>query len=290
MVINEFIQANISNLENVSGNPRRELEEMVAHVVGQSRSFVSAHGDSVLNQSELSELNNFVDRRKTHEPLAYIVGVKEFYGEEYSLSPHVLIPRQETEELVEWGIETIKDHSLPGANKNEIVVCDVGTGSGVIVVSLAKYFEKSRGGISFLATDISLPALEVAQKNVRTIAANAPITFIQSDLLKNVNGPIDLIISNPPYIPTKRLHTLDPQVKNHEPITALDGGKDGLLIIKKLVKQGITKLRTKGIMLIEIDESQATDLKRWIERQYPDLHLEIRKDLAGKDRFARISY
>ncbi len=211
-----------------------------------------------------------IAKRAKHIPVQYITGKQSFYGLEFEVNSNVLIPRQDTEILVE---ECLKRFGhMPDAK-----VLDLCTGSGCIAISLKKNMEHCR----MTAADISEQALEVAKRNADHL--NAEVTFLKSDLFENVEGMFDLIVSNPPYIPTKVIETLAPEVREHEPHLALDGTGDGLLFYRKIVAKGKSHLKENGCFAFEIGFDQAEDVSNILEEN-GFTRIQVIKDLPGLDR------
>jgi len=229
-------------------NARLEAEWLLCAATGLDRVGLYLQYDKPLNEGELAAYRALVTRRAHREPLQHILGTQEFCGLEYEVSPDVLIPRHDTELLVS---EAIMRH--PGAGS----VLDVGTGSGCIAVSLQKRL--SRAGIT--ATDISEGALAVARRNAER--HEAPIEFLRGSLFAPVAGRhFDMIVSNPPYIPTADILSLEPEVRDYDPLTALDGGDDGLDIYRSLIPASAEYLNPGGWLLVEIGIGQASDIKK----------------------------
>jgi len=219
---------------------------------------------------------------QTDIPVEYLVGMSEFRGQDFFVNQSTLIPRIETEQLVDLALENItKNYSL---NK-KIIIADLCTGSGCIGVSLALELLKKNYDFHLIFSDISIEALKITQKNYQSFLPNNPenATFLESNIFDNFpkNLSIDLIVSNPPYIPTQRIKTLDNSVKNYEPFLALDGGEDGLFLINKII-ESLPKIQNKKVnALIEIDEEHPLQNIKKSEGLNPSLI----KDLYGKNRF-----
>ena len=206
--------------------------------------------------------------RTTHRPLQHITGVQEFMGLEFKVNEHVLVPRQDTEVLVEEVLQMIK----PGME-----VLDMCTGSGCILISLLKLSKQVQG----IGIDISEDALKVAQENAEKL--NVQATFLQSDLFENVCGKYDVIVSNPPYIRTAVIEELKEEVKFHDPYLALDGKEDGLYFYRRIVSEGKQHLLPGGWLYFEIGYDQGRDVKVLME-EAGFQNVTIKKDLAGLDR------
>jgi len=227
-------------------NARLEAEWLLCAVTGLDRVGLYLQYDKPLNERELTEYRNMVTRRARREPLQHILGSQEFYGREFSVTSDVLIPRHDTETLVSEAISR-----CPAARS----VLDIGTGSGCIAVTLQKLLPQA----AVTATDISEAALSVAQQNADN--HGAAISILCGSLLEPVAGRcFDLIVSNPPYIPTADIDSLAPEVREYDPYTALDGGSDGLEIYRKLVPAAIKHLNPGGWLLVEVGINQAEDV------------------------------
>lgn len=254
-------------------SPRLDAEVLLAHVLKIDRVQLYCSLQQPVNGVEINKFRELVRRRQAFEPIAYIVGQKEFYGLEFAVSPDVLIPRPDTETL----IEAVRDIFSGEAKIN---ICDVGTGSGAIAVTLATLFPNS----SITATDLSEEAIEVARCNADHHQVTERIQFVQCDLLSDSNGRFDLIVSNPPYIPETDREGLQPEIRLFEPPCALFAGEDGLDIIRRLVSQSVELVAIGGSVLIEMDERQSKKVANLICDAGVFDTIEIRKDLAGKER------
>lgn len=217
-----------------------------------------------------------VARRVTREPLAYIVGVREFWGLELEVTPDVLIPRPATELIVEAVQERFPDRSVP------LSVADVCTGCGCVAVAIAH----ERQTTSVRATDISRPALEVARRNAVRHGVGDRVTFTHGDLLEGVTGTFDAIVANPPYVIEHAGPALQPEVRDHEPPVALFGGVDGLTLVTRLVAGAPGRLRSGGYLIFEFGLGQEVDVEGLLERS-PELRIVgLRRDLQGIARTA----
>jgi len=235
------------NLKEVLKNsqlPLVETEILLAAVLNQDRSFINSFPETILTKLQEKDITGFITQRSFSEPIPYILGFKEFYGLKFLVNKSVLIPRPETEKLV----EEILAYCLKQKNQN-LTVVDVGTGSGCIAITLAVKNPK----LNIIATDISPQALEVATKNSRLHQVENRIKFIQSDLLEKVSSKLDIIAANLPYISTTNWEKLPKEIKNFEPKLALDSGKTTMLLYKKLFKQAAKKLNSAGAIFYEID-------------------------------------
>lgn len=257
--------------QNALDSPRLDTEILLAHALGMTRAQLHAHPQSQLNLAELASYRQLIERRARREPVAYIVGHKEFYGLDLFVDQRVLIPRPETELLVEKAIEISQRRS---------VVADVGTGSGAIAISLTVHLPQ----VLVYATDASPAALEVAARNCRRHGVEDRVRLLQGHLLEPLPEPVDLIVANLPYVSQAELAQLPPEISRYEPREALDGGPDGLGCIRSLLAQVGVHLKPRGIVLLEIGATQAAAVVALAERHFPAARVEIVRDYAGLDR------
>lgn len=255
--------------------PRLEPEIMLTNVLGVPRHRLYAVQDQELPAQARQALAQFIERRLKREPLAYILGHKEFYGIDLVVDPGVMVPRPETELLVERAILVCMERMDQG----HPVVVDVGTGAGGIAINLALHLPRAR----VFATEVSPSALDVARANIRTHKVEERITLVKGDLLEAVEGPVDVIVANLPYIPSDRLRELQPEVRWEPPI-ALDGGPDGLDLIRRLLGQARENLSRSGIALLEIDPEHQAPLRELVGDLFPGAAASVEQDLAGLDR------
>jgi release factor glutamine methyltransferase len=252
--------------------PRLDAQVLMANVMGKPRSWVLAHPEAPLTPEQQTRLSTYVNQLETSVPLPYVIGHWEFFNLDFDINPHVLIPRPETELLVEAALEWLV------ANPHARRIADIGTGSGCISVSLAHHIPD----LHVTATDISEAALEVAHSNAIKHGVSEQISLIHTDLLPPTDDTFNLICANLPYIPTKTLHQLD--VYRREPTLALDGGHDGLKIIRKLVYMAPKYLASRGAMMLEIEANHGKTAIELATKQFPDSEIKIIPDLAGHDR------
>jgi release factor glutamine methyltransferase len=246
--------------------------------MSRPRSWLLAHPEAVLEIDQWARLVQSVRALEAGQPLPYVLGHWEFFGLDFELTPDVLIPRPETELLVEEAIRFLTAHSgLPQR------IADVGTGSGVIAVSLAKAVP----GLTVVAVDRSRAALDVARRNAIHHDVDNSITFYQGSLLEAVFTPFDVIAANLPYIPTTTLQSLP--VAKHEPRMALDGGPDGLDAIRRLLADVPRLVHPGSLVLLEIEETLGKALKRLVKKALPNAKMEIKTDFSGRDRLAVIN-
>ena len=254
---------------------RLEAEALLAHVLQISRAQVLAHPERPLSPEEDLASSEARRRRLSREPLAYITGRREFFGIDFKVNSSVLIPRPETETLVETALKIANE--FPG--RPELSVVDVGTGSGAIAVCLALRLSSAR----IFAVDCSSAALDVARTNAETHGVADRIMFLEGDLLTPIGANVDLIVANLPYVRTSELSGLAPEVQQ-EPTEALDGGQDGLDVVRRMMQQAQHAISGDGVILLEMDPRQAEPLRSMGESLFPGAEISILKDLAGLDR------
>ena len=245
---------------------------LLGHVLGQDKAWLLAHPEFAVDDRSKSAMELAWSRLCMGEPLAYITGTREFYGLAFKVNPHVLIPRPETELLVENALLWLREH--PKSRK----AIDIGTGSGCIAVSLASTIKD----LSVIATDISPEALQVARQNALHHKVAERIRFLETDLLNGIDETFDLVCANLPYIPSKKLTEVNSIA--FEPGLALDGGDTGLDHISRLLEQLPTKLNSPGCCLLEIEETLGQEVVSIARQIFPGDQVSLKQDLAGKDR------
>ena len=254
---------------------RRDAELLVSFVVGREKTFLIAHPEYELPSDETIRLDELTRRRLTREPLQYILRRQEFYGLEFEVTPDVLIPRPETEILVERAIEFLE-------SRNDPRFCEIGIGSGCISVTVLHQLKNS----SAIAADVSTAAIRVAGKNAQRHGVLDRLTLIESDVYSNIpNTYFDAILSNPPYVPERDLTTLQPEVRDHEPQVALTGGGEGLDVISKLLTGASSRLNVGGALLFEMGFNQSSRVSEMFDRDLWQT-IEILPDLQGIPRIA----
>lgn len=274
MTIKEIIIRYSKELEEISPTPRLDVETLLQKALDVDRLYILLNLERNLSEDEEKLFNKFINERLNNRPIAYIVGNREFMGLDFYVQEGVLIPRPDTEVLVEEVIEL-------GKNKGPINILDIGTGSGAITVSLAKYLDN----VKVTSVDISDIALEIGKKNAISNNVDDKITFIKSDLFTNIdkNMKFDIIVSNPPYIKREVIETLDKQVKDFEPYNALEGGIDGLDFYRAITTQAKNYLNKDGILAYEVGHDQSEDVGKLMEKDgYTNIY--TRKDLQQIDR------
>ena len=255
---------------------RLEAEFLLNHLLGIPKHRLYAFQEQEVSEQHIDLLQESVQRRLTREPLAYILGLKEFYGIELQVSPDVLIPRPESEYLVEQALFA----SMMRAGESDWVIADVGTGSGALAISLAIHLPMAR----IYATEKSPAAADVAARNIERHNVADRVTLVQGNLLDGVLESSDIILANLPYIRSGAMADLQPEVQ-WEPREALDGGEDGLDVIRDLLNQASGKLKEGGMILLEIDPHQASPLEEMARSLFPGAEVSVQRDLAGLDRY-----
>jgi release factor glutamine methyltransferase len=256
-------------------SPRLQAELLLAQVLKLPRMKLYLNFERSLAEPEVNALREFVKRRGTREPLQHILGTTSFCGLEIAVNRHVLVPRPETELLAELGWKFLSTCPQPAT------ALDFGTGSGCIAIALATKCPLAR----FTALDISPEALQMAQQNAQQNAVADRIEFLRGDGFSALNGqaPFDLIVSNPPYIPAAEIATLQPEVKDFDPHTALDGGMDGLDFYRQLSMGARTFLKQNGRLMVEFGDGQAAELKNIFEAQMWIVE-SVREDYSHRQR------
>lgn len=248
---------------------RREAGSLLSFFTGKDRTFLIAHAGDEVN--DVDQFRKLLERRAAGEPLQYITRTQDFFGREFRVTPDVLIPRPETELLVEAALEVSKTATL---------VCDVGTGSGCIAVTLLCELDHARA----VALDKSPAALEVAKFNAQKLAVVDRAEFLVSDCFDSLDRrEFDLIVSNPPYVSASVLEGLQREVRDHEPLIALSPGPDGLSIIRRLIQDSPQFLKPNGHLLMEIGFDQGEAVQNLLDVTVWEV-LEVRPDLQGIPR------
>lgn len=290
---------------------RLEAEVLLRHVLDLDRARLYARLQEDLSPPDEAAFHSLLARRLAHEPAPYIVGHSEFYGLDFETTPAALIPRPETELLVEQALVRLSsrlsgrapnlkvgasgDESMPSLSGgggglptdrgsrghcDPPVIVDVGTGNGAIAVALAVHLPPA----ILLAADLSREALALAARNARRYGVEGRVSFIQADLLMPLAGPADLIVANLPYVRSEDWETLPPEIREHEPRMALDGGPDGLRDITRLLEQAPSCLAPGGSLLVELGPLQAAATLEMARRRFPSARTRVLPDAAGRQR------
>lgn len=259
--------------------PRLSAELLLSHVLGLKRIELYTQFDKPVAKPQLDELRGLVKRAGGHEPVAYLIGKTEFYSLELDITSDCLIPRPETELLVQRAIEFLR------TRHDTQFICDLCTGSGCVAVAIAKNFPDAR----VIATDISASALEVAAQNVEKHQLMERITLLQGDLFEPLVRPLDvdqfdLIVCNPPYVSAAEYEALDKNVKDYEPRLALFAGDDGLDVYRRIIEKADQFLKPEAALMLEIGYAQGPTIKELLEQTGAFTEIKIEKDLHDNDR------
>jgi release factor glutamine methyltransferase len=259
-----------------SDSAAQDVALLLAEILGVERAYLHTHPEQWLTEPQRERFEAWVERCVNGEPLAYVLGRRSFFDRMFTITPDVLIPRPETELLLEAALQYARLHP-------ELTAVDVGTGSGALAVTLAARVRT----VTVYATDVSPAALAVAEGNARR--HQAPVTFWEGDLLMPLlerGITVDLLMANLPYIPTDVVVTLP--VSRYEPLLALDGGPDGLELIRRLLEQAQGVMRTGGLILLEIGYDQGMAAQWLAEQVFPQAQVRVDQDFADLDRIVRI--
>lgn len=264
--------------ESSIDTPRLDAEVILSYQLGWQRIDLIMKSDDRIDEKQQKIYYDKIEKRIQGKPVQYITGQQEFMGLTFRVTPDVLIPRPDTEILVEAAIEESNFMKKP------LNILEIGTGSGAIALSLAYYIMESL----VHTVDISADAIKIAKENARNLSLTKRIHFYLGDLFdplgEKLYGKVDLLVSNPPYIPHNEIACLQKEVRNYEPILALDGGKDGLDFYRRLIQEGQRFLSPQGRMIFEVGYNQAQEVCRMLEEKGIFGEIVMKKDLAGIDR------
>ena len=263
-------------------SPQADAEWTLAHVLECARSELLMRAHQLLTPAQSATFRTLIHRRAGRIPLQHLLGNTEFYGLPFHTSPDALIPRPETETLVEVVLKQLNTCTNPPACRQTRRILDIGTGSGIIAITLGK----SLTGSHVIATDISRKALCLARQNAHLNRVSDRISFLQTDLLTPFAKPesFHAILSNPPYIPSNAIDALQPEVRNCDPRLALDGGRDGLDFYRKIIPTRVSLLARGGLLGLEIGHDQARAVTQLLSRQIGLTHIITHTDLSGYPR------
>jgi release factor glutamine methyltransferase len=254
-------------------SPRLDAEVLMAESLNISRTELMTYPAQILSRVEAENFRSRIERRVLREPVSQITGVKEFWSLEFSVNEKVLTPRPETEILVEQCLKAL------AKNSSRLKILDLGTGSGILAITLAKEIPKSQ------VTAIEISVLEVAQKNALRHAVADRIRFLSADMMKvNWQGPYNLIVANPPYIESENLSECMPEVWKYEPILALDGGRNGLDYYQFIIPRALEQLEEDGLLAFEIGHTQAVAVVTLMKKCLGYQDIQVIKDYSGYDR------
>ena len=283
MTAGEALRKYSSILKEQGVNEAEEsVKVILCHVLNLNSSSLFANTQRLLTAGEISNLENLVHKRIDHMPVAYLVNNKEFYGLDLYIDGRVLVPRPETETLVEVAIRFIEEWKQ--FNNRTMLIADVGAGSGAISVALASNVKD----IKIFAVDISREALDVAVINIKRYKLENRIAVVQGDLLQQVRGELDLVVANLPYIAEEDIELLPEEISRWEPRWALNGGKNGMEVMNKLIKQAAEKVNRGGCILLEIGKGQDTKICEIIMEILPQANTSLIRDMSGINRVVKI--
>jgi release factor glutamine methyltransferase len=268
-----------NNLQNAGiSEAKLDARLLLEYVCGTDHNTLLAHPDREVSSEEYDKYLECIDRRKKREPVAYIIGQWDFMGITFEVNSDVLIPEQDTEILAEEAMTVVEDGMR---------VMDLCTGSGCIALSILNY----KNDVRAVCTDISEAALEVAKRNAVKLGMDEKVQFIKTDLFPEESiGKFDLIVSNPPYIATKVIETLAPEVKDYEPRLALDGEEDGLCFYRRIIDNADKYLYSSGYLMLEIGFDQKEAVTELLRKKGFYHDIEVIKDYSGNDRVVRACY
>ena len=275
MNLREYWVAAAERLEGATDDSRLEAEVLLRCVLGWDRARFFASLRDPVDEVAASRVDALLRRRAVREPLAYIVGRREFYGLDFHVDPRVLVPRPETELLV----DAVREYAVRRRADGAISICDVGTGSGAIAVALATHLPRA----TVYATDSSPGALEVAARNVGRHGVSDRVRLVGCDLMHGLTDPVDVIVSNPPYVRSAEIPALQREVR-WEPRAALDGGPDGMAVMRRLFASAPSYLRPGGLMAVEIDPRQRNAALATAKAAFTAATVICADDLAGRPR------
>lgn len=263
-------------------DPWLEAEVLLRHALRLDRHTLFSRLQEPIEPQQQATYEALIRRRLAREPTAYIMGRREFYGLELECTPAALIPHPETELLVEETLRVV--HALKMAQRRW-EIADVGTGNGAVAIALAANLPDAL----IVGIDVSREALLLAHRNAARHRVADRVCFMQGDLLSSLARPVDMILANLPYVSTSDWEALPPEIREHEPRTALDGGPEGTAVLERLLAEAPAHLRHPGWLLAEIGDQQTEILRTLAASRFPEARIEIRQDLAGLDRLLAIA-
>ncbi len=258
-----------------------EAELLLMHLLGIDRTQLYLRLERELSPDDAEALGQILERRLRHEPIAYILGHREFFGHDFHVAPGVLIPRAESELLVEKTLALVESRF----SHQDPVIADIGTGCGNIAVSLALLLPRTR----IYATDSPRQTLDIARINCDKHGVGDRVQLLHGDLLDPLPEPVDIIIANLPYVRDEDLSQLSPEIRMFEPLSALAGGEDGLDKVRQLLSKAGEKLRPKGFIILEIGAGQGGVVASVAKSSFPQAKVELAKDLGGIDRVISVA-
>ena len=258
---------------------RFEAEVLLRHATGLTRAQLYASLTDEVDPAAQGRFQDALAERTTRKPLAYITGTREFYRLEFQVTPDVLIPRPESELLVDAALDHMRQARIRSA-----LVADVGAGSGAVGIALARH----RRGVNLICSDVSREALRIARDNAQRLLRRPNAAFVQGDLLTPLPGPFHCVVANLPYIPEERLEELEPEVAEHEPRVALTPGSRGTELILRLITQLPSRLHPNGIAVLEVDPGQESAIADAAHQMLPNADIAVLDDVSQRPRAIRI--
>lgn len=276
ITLSQALKESVETLNKVSDTPNLDAQILLANTLVKSRAWIISHPERILTSSEVSTWRVYLTSLQNGIPLPYVLGHWEFYGMDFNITPDTLIPRPETEIIVEHALDWLQE------DPNPHMAVDIGTGSGCIALALVKHDPN----LTVVACDISLSALKIAYSNSYQHEVDEQVHFLQCGLLPPLAKKFDLICANLPYIPSETLRNL--KVYGREPNLALDGGSEGLDFIVQLLKDAPYYTQPGGLILIEIESNQGSQVKSIAKQHFPFANISLISDLANHDRVVKI--
>ncbi len=279
--IHKVLKEAVCRLKEVTDTYLLDAQVILCHILKVERLYLIINKDRALTHKEILEYNKMIEKRLSGMPVQYIIANQEFMGMDFYVEEGVLIPRPDTEILIEKILESI-DQS------KKFTIVDIGTGSGAITISLASLIKNSQ----IYSIDISTKALDIARKNANKHGVTSKINFLKGSLFEpledmDIKGEVDILVSNPPYIPSSEIGRLQIEVSRYEPRIALDGGEDGLDFYRKIVNNAPEYLRPNGLLALEVGHDQARKVADLMKGNNKYVDIQITKDLAGIERVVR---
>lgn len=283
-VLQTLARGTVALVKN-SASPRTDAQILLAHTLGKDREWILAHGEAFLSKLHDERFSALCDLRAEGTPIAYILGSAGFYGREFVVNDAVLIPRPETEHLVDAALEYLRARQRADGPKRVLTVLDVGAGSGAIACTIAAEV----ANVSVNGTEISPAALRVAERNAQRLNVVAHCKFALGDLAESaLDRKYDVVLANLPYIPSAEVPR-PPEAAGFEPRTALDGGPDGLAQYRRFLPQAVQVLRPGGLLLMEAAPPVMAELSALTREAFPSGEVRVEEDYAGLERFVRVS-
>ncbi len=273
-------------LSPAAATPELDAQVLLAHLTGSSRASVLAYPERALSPEAAAAFAALVARRMLGEPVAYLVGHREFMGLDLATDIRALIPRPETELLVEAALDAVRARLAHEGAAQTLLAVDIGTGSGAIALALAAQEPRIR---RVYAVDLSAQALSLARENADRLGLSQRVSFLQGDLLEPLPEPVDLLLANLPYIAPRETDTLPDEVRRFEPDLALYGGADGLALLRRFFAQAPGKLRPGGLVGVEFGYDQRAAVEALSREAFPAASVRVGTDYAGWDRFALVT-